>query len=152
MGKRGPKPKDAPPGIDVPKGRPSPPRHLEPEEVAVFESICDRLDQVPDLLSTLDAEPIAQMAEAWCSYLRAIREIKKAGGVTIETKGGLRRHPEAVERDAAAKRFLDLASSYGMTPKDRNALVQNTGREGVSKDPLANLAPKAGVLAQIGSV
>lgn len=150
MGKRGPKPKEPVPALDVPKGRPSPPEHLSPTEVEVFDRVTDLLEQVPDLLSTVDQWPLAQMAEAWCSYLAAIAEIRREGSTTIETKGGLRRHPAAVERDAAAKRFLDLASAYGMTPKDRNALYQAPVSPGVNTDPLANLNPRSAIAGRIG--
>jgi P27 family predicted phage terminase small subunit len=70
------------------------------------------------LLTELDLETFATLCDAWKEYIELERSIKSP---TVTTdKGNVVMNPIVSVRNQAWKRFVDMASRFGLSPSDRN--------------------------------
>ena len=109
-------------GVEAPNVAPVCPQWLSSEAREVWDSMIDRLLEIPGLLARLDGESLARYCHDWCDFHAARQLVEREGMVATSEKGAVYQHPAVGIRNKAHDRLTKFEARFGMTPSDRARL------------------------------
>jgi P27 family predicted phage terminase small subunit len=74
------------------------------------------------IVETVDRGTLAQMCEAWSTWMKALAIVKREGIVSRGSTNQLVKHPAVQMMSDASRDYLRLAEQYGLTPSARARL------------------------------
>lgn len=108
------------------------PSWLSPKAKTIFMSLREKLMD-SRVLTSLDANALELLADAYYEYREARRQVKKEGHIyKSTTKNGdqlIRTHPSVYIADAAWKRVQKMMSEFGLTPASRSKVSAEIDQE-----------------------
>lgn len=121
--------------LAVAAGIPDCPPWVDGEAVAIFNRLCAMLSAVPGLLSRVDAEALALLADALADYCEARDIVRQQGVLAKSDKGTSYMHPAVAVKAEAWKRVRRGFADFGLSPAER-AKIKIALDSGEAVDPL----------------
>jgi P27 family predicted phage terminase small subunit len=102
-------------------GQPSPPRHLQPEQLELWHAVVASLP--PELLSAADNSLIERMAVAWSTFRETTRRIDACDLLARGDRGQSVRNPLLIVRTQAAAEMETCSNALGLSPVARSRIA-----------------------------